>query len=270
MITTIGSIKVDESRPERVKYYYASLCSLIDWPEIVGNYIVLNLEQSSDELKRETRRIFERKLGSLFANRLIIHDYDTSIKNDYGKNYIDLINEYSHYGDYILNFQEDHFLDCDLKYLTEILWLARRNGIDVIRATFNEIEKKCILNTKLSLPMDYKVKPRNPSELELLISWMDRENFAKFQEPYGKRFWMGNNSIMSVRFAKEYYNKPGTNPREYEQEYYPEDQVRPEYMLGVPKNRILAAIDDPHGEPGSNLLSKPSLKFSRIWESINL
>lgn len=228
MISVLGNIKIDESRPERVQYLFASLLSLNGFSDDIH----VSLEQPSSELFRLINKYYIDKIYVYSATNF----YDMQIR---------LINQVKN--DYYLNFEEDHFLVLEnVAYLNSIIETARQYNVAIIRGSFNEVEQRssedvdCFYEDELCK-----------------IFRMDNGNFKKFQKHY-TRYYIGTNCIFHKGFARMLYDKPLSRPHDYEVVKY---NPNFEHFCMIPKFPILASIDDPHGEEGSNLLSNPTEKF---------
>ncbi|MEK6879508.1 MAG: hypothetical protein AABY22_07875, partial [Nanoarchaeota archaeon] len=171
MIDVLGNIKLDMSKPIRIKYFLMTLLSIKD----IFNPPVINIENLSDGLYYLIND-FCKKNG--MNNTLILGLSDTfPVIQDI------LLNKYC-FTPYYLNFEEDHF--CVLnnkKHLETIIKSSVKHDVDIIRATFYEIEIK----SSSVVIYDYD------DEL-CWIFRMDTNNFKLFQLYYNKRFYVGNNS----------------------------------------------------------------------------
>lgn len=248
MLDIIGNIKINEQNNIRVKMFEASLRSL-EFLKNIGSKVFLNLEDASYQLIHKAKEI-------LYDIGLQGDVISISCKPDrYGKIYKNLLNLSQ--AEWVMNFEEDHF--CVMEnwdILKEILIIGNQKDVNVIRASFWPIEWKSMMNTK---SLDVIDGP-------LLINKMTKENFAKFQEPYISRYFLGNNSIWHKYFAYQYYDRPGFRPHSFEISEYNENYY---HILGVPSEfPILCSIDDSHGETNSHLLANPTEKFTKIWNSI--
>jgi hypothetical protein len=126
---------------------------------------------------------------------------------------------------------------------------------DICKASFHKIEinSSTTLHTLLN-------------DEKFIVFDNDLQNHNQYQKHYGSRYYMGVNFFTTKNFAKKFWNRNlGKRPHEYEISSYDESW---RHICIIPKNEILCAIDDPHGEYGSHLLVRNEIKFREIYDSI--
>lgn len=240
MINVIGHIKIDESKPDRVHQFFATVLSFDFCKKI---YLGITLESPSNELIE--------KLGNLLSENYSCSgkEYYLHCHHNNDNNYFDGIKIHlsevnpKHY----LNFEEDHFcIVDDYKLMEEIFEETQIHGVDYVRASYFGIETRSMDRVSIALETDL-----------LKIFMMHKGNFEDFNYHY-KRFFIGINSIFSKTFADRLYNKPGKRPHDFEVGAYNESL---RHICAVPKHEILRSIDNDHELPGSCLLKNPTKKF---------
>lgn len=236
MISVVGYIKVDEAKPERVDYLIASIRSL----QFLGAEFILGLETP-------TAKLISRVIKEVSC----LKTYNS--QGEYGKRYCELLKEANN--SYVLNFLEDHFCVCDdIAYIESCVKKMTEYNADVCKATFNRIELNSI-STINPLYNDERV----------FIYDNNYENHLQYQKHYGSRYYLGVNFITTMDFAKKFWGRNlGRRPHEYEVMGYDE---RWRHTCMIPKQEILCSIDDPHGEAGTELLSRDNKKFKQIYDT---
>jgi hypothetical protein len=252
MIDIVGNIKVDENRPERIKYLLACIRSY----RFLADHcrFILSLETPSDKLQDLVCKEFEY-FGS--DNCLLI--IKGKCVSSYGAEYIDLLRKSNN--KYVINFMEDQFMALnEIDILRNILDAMGRKGAEVLKASF------------------FTVVQNSTSCLSCLDWWSDNiwgrsflnsESFHKiYQQYYGKRYYIGCNFITTREFALKFWNRDLSNgPHKYEICDY---DKQCEHIVMFPGYEIQAAIDDSHGEPNSHLLGRTDCeKWNEIWKSLN-
>lgn len=238
MISVLGNIKLNESNPERVKYLLATLYSLNG----ISDDINLGMADATAGLHMKVSNL-SRDMQS------IIHTYSNT--NNFQDTQMTMILQLDH--SYYLNLEEDHFVACDKEYMDKIESKCVEYGVDIVRASFNEVELKSAEDVDCIYEDD-----------DCKIFHMNQNNFAKFQKHY-KRFYIGTNCIFKTEFAKRLYARPGSRPHDYEIGRYSEEFY---HTCLVPKRPIMASIDDDHGELKTSLLKKPTEKFTESIKEI--
>ena len=241
MISIVGYIKVDESKPERVDYFIASLKSL----EFLKPQFIISLQTPSEELLNKVINALEKTNNSII-------EYKT--EGDYGMRYSELLKSARY--QYVMNFIEDHFCVCDdIKYINSCLDKMEEYKVDICKATFNKIE----LNSISTIKPIY-------SDDSFFVFDNNHSNHIEYQKYYGSRYYIGVNFITTKQFAKRFWSRHlGKRPHEYEIAAY-DESWRHECI--VPKKEILCAIDDSHGEIGTELISRENKKFKKIYDSV--
>jgi hypothetical protein len=246
----IGNIKLDETKPERIRYCLACIESLL----FLRNHckFILNLDSPSPEL-------FKQILNKLRACRFDFDLMETKaeLNQNYGEKYCFLLGESN--ADYILNFHEDHFTVCnDLTEMSRLLKASKNFNASVIRCSFNAIEKRSCANIK-------SIYNGN----DLCVFEMNWENFPKFRYNEYQRYFWGTNAILTKEFAQKIWDRKfnSLRPHEWEISGYNEEL---KHICVVPQFEIQASIDDPHGEENSHLLARQEHKFWTIYNNIKI
>lgn len=243
MIDIIGNIKVDESKPERVRWLVACIRSYL-FLKNEANF-VLNLHGASDSLLT----IVKKELAA-FPNHRLFNIND----NDYGKTYCYLIDQTTNPN--IINFMEDQFMVMDdAVCFSEIINLMQERKVDILKASFYDIEK----NSSHFLNLIVNHYRGN-------IFCNDEKNHQLYQKYYGTRYYIGVNFITSREFAKKFWNRSlGPRPHDYEISTYTDSW---KHICMIPHHEIQCAIDDDHGEKGTCLLKRKEPKWLQIIEQI--
>lgn len=244
LIDIVGNIKIDESKPERIKYLIACIKSFEFLNEDCT--FILNLESPSFKLYKLVEKTlrdceFEYVLLSLSPNIT------------YGQNYMTLL-KYAQ-SKYVLNFIEDAFCLIDDREVFKNE-MKHMEPADLMRACFHEIETKSIHD-------DMRMHVNHCSYTFL----MNEYNFGLFQKHYGSRYYIGVNFITTLEFAKKFWNRDTSAKRPHEYEVVEYNQYL-EHICTIPGVEIMACIDDPHGEENSHLLARKEEKFWRIFNLI--
>ncbi len=258
----IGNIKIDETRQERIHYFFATLLSY----RCFQNYgIGITLNDCSSDLFTKTLRLLTDhfpsfSLASIHAEKLTEYkppiNYRCKQISD-RLNYWDAIALHQpNMNKFYITFEEDHFcmMENDAFY-TNIEDAFKNRNVDLIRASFNDIEKGSAKDLGHEFTKGFKVFK------------MDEKNHATFCQRYGYRYFIGTNTIIRTEFAKRFYSRAGTTPHHFELGAYNNEF---EYICGIPEIKIMECIDDEHGEPRSNLLAKPTEKFLNCMEQAKL
>lgn len=253
MISIIGNIKIDETKPERAVYLIASIRSyafLHDHCEII-----LLLQSPSAWL-------YDLVVPELENTGCPWRMFSTEIDNrfyglSYGKQYCKLI-EMAEY-DFVLNFMEDQFMiqDSSMKLLSIVTKMQQDNA-QVVRSSFHRIEHKSA-GTLRTLR-------RDAISEAIGISFVHHEdNFREYQKYYGKRYYIGVNFLTTKKFAHKFWNRDcGPRPHEYEIAAYDQAWLHTSIIPGA-EFELQAPIDDEHGERGTSLLKRPD--ESKFWNS---
>lgn len=250
MISIVGNIKCNESKPERVKMLIACIRSFLFLKDEEDCRFVLHLEGASEDLYLMVWAELKH-----FKNPCCFIEMGNE-NLSYGEVYRILLNECP--DGFIFNFFEDHFclLD-DKEYLLGLLNHMKENKIDVCKASFHEIEQQSALNV-----WDKKTT-------EWGNEWLMNEgNYKGYCIAYGERFFLGVNFITTKEFALKFWNRvAGKTPHGYELPRYSPEW---EHTVIIPSREICAAIDDPHGAYNSHLLARNEQKFKDIYDKIIL
>lgn len=252
MITIIGNIKVDESKPERIKYLLACIRSYQFLKEDCK--FVLSLHNPSASLYSQVLNEVRK-----FEKNYILISQDST---DYGTTYTQLINNFCD-TEFVINFMEDQFMLLDDKsQLVNLLEAMKRYHIEVCKATFFDVEHNSIrsirdnpslVKTELVLPVGYAYHN-------------DKWFHLEYQKHYGSRYYIGCNFITTKEFALKFWNRQlGKRPHPYEVSRYEKEW---DHWVIFPNFEIQCAIDDNHGEDETCLLERDCDKWNRIWNEI--
>lgn len=250
MISIIGNIKIDFNNKLRVKGLIACLRSL----KFLGDkaQIIINIEHGDPELMQ----LASDELDKVGADNILCASDIALDHLSYGKIYMRLL-QHAKYP-FIMNFIEDHFcvLD-DAEWLEDMLIDMTEHGIDVCKASFHQIEQTSVLN----------IWGRDKTHWGQYWT-MNEPRYADYCRAYGERYFLGVNFITTKEFALKFWNRDcGKTPHGYELARY---DPAWEHTVMVPDREILAAVDDGHGEWGSNLLARQDKKFWEIYNSIEV
>jgi hypothetical protein len=237
----IGNLKIDETNPARVHFFFATLLSYAIFSE---QGIGITLNECSDDLFNKTKQL----LKDNFAKFDLIKFFGPNPFWDG----IKVHNPWER--KYYIHFEEDHFCMLttnDILYNINIEFYDRK--FDIIRASFNEIEKR----SAEEITGEYKN--------QFKTFRMTKENHDTFCKPYGYRYFIGTNNIIRTSFAERLYKrKHGFKPHDFEMSKYEQEY---EYTCSIPSVKIMQAIDDDHGEQGTSLLSRPTPKFKQCMDA---
>jgi hypothetical protein len=246
MIDIIGHIKIDESKPERIKMCIASLRSLAF---LKGHMqIVLNLSDASERVLT----LVWHELKALGNNNFLF----TLDRDCYGADYLQLMRFCQ--APFIMNFIEDHFCVLQDKeiFLNGLLGEMNNWHVEICKASFFEIEQNSIKDVGMFYSGYGQSFCNNES------------NFKKYQQHYGQRYYIGLNFITRRDFAQRFWNrKLGRRPHEYEVPHYDENFL---HACMVPSMPILESIDDDHGEPNTCLLKTNNEFFWKTYNGVKL
>lgn len=244
MIDIIGNIKIDETKPNRVRCLVACIRSFLFMRNFVS--FRLNLVTPSQELLD----IVEKEAKAFPDFRV------STYAGDYGVVYRHLLDLSNGQLDCVINFLEDHFMLLD--YYADMINIAARmaqHDVQVLKASFHRVE----INSGHTLP--YREKYNQGG-----IFYNDEKAHAEYQRHYGNRYFIGVNFITSKKFAYLFWNRDcGPRPHEYEV-VYPEKQW--EHVCMIPDKEILCAIEDNHGEPGTRLLDRKEPKWISVYSQV--
>lgn len=247
MIDIIGNIKIDETKPERVKMLIACIRSYAFLKD-TGCTINIALHDASKGL----HYIVEKEINDLRFEQSTIGGL--SFSSQYGGLYIRLIfNRQNHF---VLNFMEDQFMMLDNpNVLMHLIGFMKQYKVDVCKASFYQVEQnsRAGINYIADVPglaMAYKNNPANHTA------------YCRY---YGDRYYIGVNFLTTRQFALSFWNRQlGPRPHPYELPAY---DPAWEHVAAIPGIELQAAIDDDHGEPGSCLLHRPDAK--KFWDIYN-
>lgn len=253
MIDIIGNIKIDENNPQRVKQLIACIRSYAFMAD--QSSFVLFLEDASGDFRLRIADEIQ-KCGFCFWD---VFNGDNTAKQ-YGKAYIPLIEHASRFkkNDFVLNFMEDHFCMLDNpQLLMHLLGFMKQYKADVCKASFHHVEQNSIGG----------IKPISDIPGLGIAFENDQANHTAYCSHYADRYYIGVNFLTTREFALKFWNRQlGPRPHPYEiGNYDPSWQHR----CAIPHFEFLTAIEDGHGESGSNLLQRPDAKkFLDIYNGI--
>jgi len=238
MFDLIGNVKI--TNETRLSYLLATIKSFLFVKDNIGFYLNVDCK---DEYKDSVR--------DAILNYPI---HSTSFKTGrFGDIYCDLINKGKN--NYIFHFEEDHFCTCDntLSMIT-LLHIAKNYNVDIIKATFFELEQKIYQNIDGSDTKSGTIYRNTP------------DIFNRSQRFY-RRFYIGVNCIFERGFALRYWGRDADTPKPHSFEIRTFDKEF-EHNLMIPNFEILTSIDDNHGVPNTCLLDNPNGKWNKIYQPV--
>lgn len=252
MIDIIGNIRIDESKPDRVKYFVATLISFRTL--FAANAVMyLSVQDPGPKMQRLLQKLVKEfpihlippsptSFGATMQNALA----EATAKNPDRKFYI--------------HFEEDHFLELsNATLLLNLLEYMKENNAKVCRASFHKIE----LGSQR-----YVEYGKTISDHGYLFE-MNWQNYMAFQgEWMGGRYFIGTNCIFSRSFAWKLWSstadgKTSQKPHDYERSQFEEALI---HNVIIPKFEILRSLDDDHGLVGSSMTLNPSVKYKSCME----
>jgi hypothetical protein len=252
MVDIIGNIKVDESKPERVKYLLACIRSY----EFLKDHarFLFYLEGASEDLTKAVEAEFFR----LNYNYNIFPSYAEN--GGYGVQYWAMM-QFSR-NPYVLNFMEDQFMVLDCPFTFEMmLTYMKYNKVDLLKASFFDVEQKS--SSTITERNEDDVYRRFKSAFGKVFV-MNESNFIQYNQHYGSRYFIGVNFLTTKDFAIKFWGRElGTRPHAYEVPNFDRAFI---HTAMIPAFELQAAIDDDHGETDTCLLSRNEPKFSRLYE----
>jgi len=236
MFDIVGNIKIADKT--RLGYALATIRSFLFVKNDIGFYLNVNCDG-------ETRERIVNEMSSYPTHSV---SFDSGRFNSL---YCKLLNKCNH--DYVLHFEEDHFCICDSRKLMKmIIATAKAYNVDLIKATFFELEKDCYrLMSDVIKENEYcKIIENTP------------KNF-RASKHHTMRYYIGNNCFFKKKFALKYWSqdKDTEKPHSFERKDY---EARFHHVLMIPKIEILTPIDDDHKTGGSCLLNKPNDKWIKL------
>jgi hypothetical protein len=246
MLTICGNIKIDQENKERSKYLLATLHSLLPIKHLCQ--IVLHIEDAEPNLYSIVYNFLSNNRFDFCLSR----SYNSTNSNTtYGEKYVNLLQDCN--GDYILNFFEDHYLMCRPVDIICLLETMNSNGVDICKTSFFQIEQ----NSSKTLRLSHENQCGK-------VFVNDEFNFKEYQRYYKSRYYIGVNFLTTKDFALRFWNrKIDARPHKYEVINY-----LPEYnhVCMIPNIEITASIDDPHGEEGTDLLTRKEIRFIESYK----
>lgn len=237
MLDIIGNIKLKSTTNETIEERLNYLLMVIDGFSYLSkdSKIYLNVDNS--------------EYIDIIKNNLIKNNFDFELTNetDYFDNiYINFLQKSDK--KYIQHFEEDHISICDdINYINKILKLSNEYNVDLIKATFYQLE----INSHSNVPPIY--------EDDLCkIMRMNLTNYNIINK-IEKRFYIGTNCIFNKEFAIKFWSRDlkSYSPHPYEIRSY---DIFYEHTLMVPKKEILCAFNDDHGILNSCYLKRKDIK----------
>lgn len=251
MVDIIANIKVDESKPDRVKGLLACIRSYEFLKE--NAHFLFFLEGASEALNDAVREEFIR----LNFNYTIV---PRCTDGCYGDQYWAMM-QYT-LNNYVLNFMEDQFMVLDCPFTFEMmLTYMKYNKVDILKASFFDVEQKSS-QTITERSEDNVYNHFKDAFGKVFV--MDENNFAQYQKHYGSRFYIGVNFLTTKEFAHKFWCRDkGLRPHDYEIPYFDPAFI---HTAMIPAFELQAAIDDDHGETGTALLKRNEPKFLRLYD----
>lgn len=248
MIDIVGYIKVDESKPERVKMLLACIHSL---SFLKGHCkFLLCLQQPSTQLFQEVKKAAYDAFGD---DNLVGVSHTHQL---YGYMYSEILSHCNN--DYTMNFIEDHFcLIDDIGTMKSLLHAMHQYEVDVCKASFFNVEHKSCKTLNLISDNHYGKVFLN-----------DEHNHREYMRYYKDRYFIGVNFITTREFAVKFWKRDikSTRPHAFEVPRFSKHLI---HTCMIPNLEILASIDDDHGEDGSCLLKRYVKKFWNIYNDIS-
>lgn len=246
MISIVGNIKIDESKPERIKYLVACIRSYLFLKD--NCEFIIGLTSPSENLRL---LVYQELIP--FNGKLICFDQPNT---SYGHNYCNLL-RWTRSG-YVLNFMEDQFMVCDsIHKIQNIIGIMSEYTVDICKASFWQVERNSISNIKTG----YKSLG---GEFVFINNF---GNFKLYQEYYRRRYYIGCNFLTTKKVAFEFWNRNlGHKPHVYEVVNFDSKWL---HTAMVPGEELQAAIDDDHGELNTCLLKRDNCKkWNEIWSRV--
>lgn len=254
MISVIGNIKIDETRPERIQYLVATIRSY-SFLKDLGELILLLQFPSANLYDLVHYELETTGCAWRLYNTLTDAQFDNL---SYGQQYCKLLDKAEY--DYVLNFMEDQFMVMnDPMRLISLIVKMKQDAIHIVKSSFHQIE----LNSSTGLQ---KIEADEISNTVGISFINDEANFQQYQKHYGKRFYIGVNFLTTRLFAYTFWNRNmGKRPHEYEIGSFNSAWFH-RCMIPAPGFELQAPIDDDHGEAGTCLLKRDLAKFWQLYK----
>lgn len=251
MIEIIGNIKVDESKPERVKQLIACIRSYSFLGK--GAIFVLYMEDATVSFRKRIEAE-AKNCGFLFS---YVFNGGDSYKQ-YGVGMRSLINFIEDYrkSDFVINFMEDQFMMLDnANTLMHLIGFMKQYKADVCKASFFQVEQNSIGG----------IKPIADVPGLGIVYENAEANHVAYCSHYKDRYFIGVNFLTTREFALKFWNRElGPRPHPYEVGVWSVDW---QHRCVIPHIELQGAIDDCHGEPGTSLLQRQDAK--KFWDIYN-
>lgn len=248
MIGIVGNIKVDENKPERIKYLIACIRS---YAFLNGHCkFIIGLDNPSDQLLS----IVQHELIEFAGLAIPFYRKD----NSYGNQYLRLLNNYCQDSDFVINFMEDQFMICDdVDQFKLLLSRMRSYNVDLCKASFFKVEQNSIK----------KIDGGHIESKAGHIYFNDEYFHYQYQQFYKSRYYIGVNFIATKVFSERFWCRDlGKRPHPYEVARYDRNF---EHTVIFPNFELQCAIDDDHGELNTCLLKRNDCeKWNTIWNQI--
>lgn len=251
MLDIIGNIKVDESKPERVKSLFACLRSY-EFLKDVANFQFTLVDASPALIER-----FAQECKQLWY-KFVVHEYYWQSRS-YASQYLCML-QYAQ-NPYVLNFMEDQFMLCDsVAYMEVLLLFMKKHNVDLLKTSFFQVEQNSCQDIQEISGTEYELF----KNLYGKIFVNNEENFKRYQKYYGTRYYIGVNFLTTRDFAFKFWSRDlGPRPHEYEIVSGSEKWL---HTAMIPKFEVQAAVDDDHGEPGTCMLARKEPKFLKLYD----
>lgn len=241
----IGNVKIDESKPERVKMLLACIRSFAFLKDHCR--FLLLLEGASSKLLTRVRKEMN---AAGFDYMLFGQGF-----GDYGKSYRVMLKAST--APYILNFLEDHFCTVDdPRYLVKMIGIMKKLEVDLMKTSFHQVELKSMQGVDLFY--------QDPWALVYDNTIVNHKAYEKF---YKQRYFVSVHFLATREFVTRFFSRAlGDRPHEYELTHFTPGW---EHRVLVPHegHEFIASIDDDHGEERSNLQARP--EETKFWETYN-
>lgn len=245
-VDIIGFIKVADDDSARINHLLACIRSYSFLKERAT--LIICLESPGF-------RLYDMVDRELKKSMLYYALFQSSASDSYGKTYWNLLKCCK--SNYVINFMEDQFmLPDDPNVISGVIETMKQHRVDICKASFFQIEQN---SSKELFPIDDSPFGK--------IFLNDRGNFSRYQNHYGRRYYIGVNCITTKEFAEKIWGRPinDSRPHSYEIPDFDENFL---HICMIPKMELQCAVLDDHGEPGTALVNRKQEKFRQIMGDI--